>query len=278
MGLMDYFKPVSTWTARMVREFIENNTIGAYNLVDVRQPGEYEQGHLPGARLIPVGELSDREVELDPGKTTIVYCAAGVRSRSAASILDRAGFREVHSMAGGIHAWQGLVAKGFPESGISWFAEARSVGELAALAWIVEEGTKIFYEKVAQTLTGRDASELFLELAADEQHHKGMLSDVYRDITGTAGDIDFPSLLGSYPQERILEGGMVLDDALAWSLGKSPAEIAELALSLEAVSYDRYLAMQQRVTNERTSRIFGTLAGEEKRHLAKLTAMFEKLV
>lgn len=276
MGVMDYFKPVSTWTARMVREFIDKSNISEYNLVDVRQPVEYEQGHLPGARLIPVGQLSDRVEELGPDKTTIVYCAAGVRSRAAASILERAGFREVHSMSGGINAWQGLVAKGFPESGISWFAEARSVGELVALAWVLEAGTKLFYEKIAETLADRNASELFRALMADEGRHKEMLADVYRDITGIAGDIDFPSLLGAYPQERILEGGMGLEAALAWSQGKTPKEIMELSLSLEAVSYDRYLAMQDRVTYENSRRFFRTLAGEEKLHLGKLTAMFEK--
>ncbi len=57
MGVMGYFKPVSTWTAQKVREFISENDEGEYDLVDVRQPAEYERGHLPGARLIPVGQL-----------------------------------------------------------------------------------------------------------------------------------------------------------------------------------------------------------------------------
>jgi len=275
---MDYFKPVSTWTAQKVREFIDNRNSGEYNLVDVRQPGEYEQGHLPGARLIPVGQLSDRVAELDPGRTTIVYCAAGVRSRAAASILGRAGFREVHSMSGGISAWQGLVATGFPEAGIPWFAEARSMGELMALAWVLEEGTKIFFEKIAESLPVRDASALFQELAVAEEHHKEMLSALYRDIIGTAGDIDFPALLGSLPQERIMEGGMRLDDALAWLEGKTPEDILELSLSLEVGSYDRYLAMQEKVSSDESRKIFSALAREEKQHLGKLTAMFEKMI
>jgi rhodanese-related sulfurtransferase len=73
MGVMDYFKPVSTWTAQQVMEFFGGEKHGDYNLVDVRQPGEYKKGHLPGARLIPVGELSDRLGELDPAKPVIVY-------------------------------------------------------------------------------------------------------------------------------------------------------------------------------------------------------------
>jgi rhodanese-related sulfurtransferase len=73
MGLSDYFKPVSSWTAEEVRAFLRESNIESYNLVDVRQPEEYECGHLPGARLIPIGELKDRIGELDRSKPTITY-------------------------------------------------------------------------------------------------------------------------------------------------------------------------------------------------------------
>ena len=73
MGLADYFKPVETMTADEVRSFLAAHRPGEYNLVDVRQPKEYEQSHLPGSRLIPVAELSGRLAELDPKKPTIAY-------------------------------------------------------------------------------------------------------------------------------------------------------------------------------------------------------------
>ena len=73
MSILHYFKPVSTWPAEKIREFLNQKSPGEYNLVDVRQPKEYEQGHLPGAQLIPVGELPNRLGELDPTKPTIVY-------------------------------------------------------------------------------------------------------------------------------------------------------------------------------------------------------------
>ena len=73
MGILNYFKPVSTWLPEKVRLFLKEKNSGEYNLVDVRTPEEYKQGHLPGARLIPVGELADRLSELDPKKTTVVY-------------------------------------------------------------------------------------------------------------------------------------------------------------------------------------------------------------
>jgi rhodanese-related sulfurtransferase len=73
MGIMNYFKPVSTWPAEKVRLFLKEKNLEDYNLVDVRTPKEYEQGHLPGAELIPVGDLANRLSQLDPNKPTIVY-------------------------------------------------------------------------------------------------------------------------------------------------------------------------------------------------------------
>jgi rhodanese-related sulfurtransferase len=73
MGISDYFKPVSSWSAEEVRTFLNEKGAEKYNLVDVRQPKEYEQGHLPGAQLIPLGELANRVKELDPNKPTIAY-------------------------------------------------------------------------------------------------------------------------------------------------------------------------------------------------------------
>jgi len=60
-------------TAEEVREFLKNKNPDEYNLVDVRQPVEYERGHIPGARLVPVGEIPEHIKELDPDKPTIAY-------------------------------------------------------------------------------------------------------------------------------------------------------------------------------------------------------------
>jgi len=73
MGILDYFKPVATMTVDEVRKFLKDKDADDYNLVDVRQPKEYEMEHIPGARLIPVGEISDRYRELDLAKPTITY-------------------------------------------------------------------------------------------------------------------------------------------------------------------------------------------------------------
>jgi rhodanese-related sulfurtransferase len=73
MGVLDYFKPVSTWPPDRVQQFLDQKGPQEYNLVDVRTPKEYEQEHLPGARLIPVAKLETRWKELDRTKPTITY-------------------------------------------------------------------------------------------------------------------------------------------------------------------------------------------------------------
>jgi rhodanese-related sulfurtransferase len=72
-------------------------------IVDVREPHEWREGYIPGAKLIiPLGSLAKRAQELDPSKEIIAVCRSGNRSIGAALILQRAGFTRVSSMTGGM--------------------------------------------------------------------------------------------------------------------------------------------------------------------------------
>lgn len=85
-------------------------------LLDVRQPEEHAIASLPGSTLIPLPELTARAGELTTaaGHLLIVYCHHGIRSRSAATLLERLGFRDVVSLAGGIDAWSQRVDPAVP--------------------------------------------------------------------------------------------------------------------------------------------------------------------
>jgi hydroxyacylglutathione hydrolase len=74
-------------------------------VVDVRNPGETDNGMVPGAVNIPVGQLPGRLSELDPARPTVVYCAGGYRSSVAASMMRARGFVDVSDILGGYGAW-----------------------------------------------------------------------------------------------------------------------------------------------------------------------------
>src|SRR5229473_589650 len=83
-----------------------NERKSSLQVVDVRGPGEWKKGHVPGARNIFVPELRKRMSELDPKKATVVYCGSGYRSSIAASILKPAGFNELWNVPGSWEAWK----------------------------------------------------------------------------------------------------------------------------------------------------------------------------
>jgi sulfur-carrier protein adenylyltransferase/sulfurtransferase len=74
-------------------------------IIDVREPYEWEIGHIPGARLVPLSRIPEEIPRLDKRRETILYCKAGARSRFAAQQLADAGVTEVRNLAGGILRW-----------------------------------------------------------------------------------------------------------------------------------------------------------------------------
>lgn len=74
-------------------------------IIDVREEYEFEEGYIPGAKLIPIGQLTSRMNEIDKNKPVLVYCAVGSRSASAAEALAQSGYTQVYNLATGISSW-----------------------------------------------------------------------------------------------------------------------------------------------------------------------------
>jgi rhodanese-related sulfurtransferase len=86
---------------------------GDVEVLDVRTPEEYAEGHIEGATLIDFYEpdFADRIAELDHGATYVVYCRSGNRSEQAVALMKEQGFTAVNDLDGGVTAWS---AAGLP--------------------------------------------------------------------------------------------------------------------------------------------------------------------
>ncbi len=84
-------------------------------LVDVREPHEYQIAKIPGATLIPLGELPKRLSELNPADEIVMHCKMGGRSAKACDLLRQNGYTKVRNMTGGITKWSDTVDSSVPK-------------------------------------------------------------------------------------------------------------------------------------------------------------------
>ncbi len=180
-------------------------------------------------------------------------------------------------MEGGILAWKGLVAKGVPEMGMTYFSPAQTLEQLMALSWILEEGARKFYLEISRMLKDQTSGKLFEELSHNEETHKESISRLYREVTGKKFDPGFPgSILAEKPGEEYMEDGVRLSEALKWARDEGPMGILDLSISLEANSHDLYIKMERKVEDNQSKKVFHSLSTDEKEHLARLTVLLEK--
>jgi sulfur-carrier protein adenylyltransferase/sulfurtransferase len=86
----------------------------AFDLIDVREPFEYEIARIDGAKLIPLGEIADRTDQLQREQPIVVHCHTGKRSAQAVRLLQQRGFSNVYNLEGGIDAWSDQIDPSVP--------------------------------------------------------------------------------------------------------------------------------------------------------------------
>lgn len=252
-------------SAAQVRTFLSQQRDDTLQLVDVREPDEFASGHIPGAQLIPLGELARRKADLDPRRPTIVYCKMGGRGMAGAGILQSAGF-DVVNLRGGFLAWEGHAVDGLPAAGQAWFRASTTVEELLEQLYHLEEGARRFYARAAE----RVAPELraaFARLVEAEAEHKDEVIELYRRVVGREPHFDTDGT-----PERI-EGGQRLDEALAWLDRQDTTTIVEMAMALEATAYDRYSQLARLAPDPAHRPVFAEMAEGERRHLEEVTGL-----
>jgi molybdopterin/thiamine biosynthesis adenylyltransferase/rhodanese-related sulfurtransferase len=86
-----------------------------FELIDVREPFEYEIAQIDGAKLIPLGEIAERLDELEREQPIIIHCHSGMRSAQAVQLLQERGFAKVYNLEGGIDAWSDQIDPNVPK-------------------------------------------------------------------------------------------------------------------------------------------------------------------
>lgn len=83
-------------------------------LIDVREPAEFELARIEGARLLPLSRFDEWSHSLDPEREYVFACHHGIRSAQVCAFLARAGFGKLHNLEGGIDRWSSEVDQGVP--------------------------------------------------------------------------------------------------------------------------------------------------------------------
>ncbi len=270
MNWKNLFSPGQSISADNAKEYIKSHKNDTFQLLDVRQPKEYEQEHLPGALLIPLQEVVARKNELDPNKPTLVYCTVGVRSKAASQLLQGQGFKEVYNISGGIRAWNGTRAGGTEDIGMEFFTAA-DYADIFKMAYAMEEGLRQLYLGMVALVDSTEEKELLGTMAAFEERHKMGLINGFLPEGDEIPDIsDLDVMEGGMDRQQIMAHfGPHLHDM---------EDILNLGMLLEAQAYDLYsrLARQEKEPQRRT--LFTHLAEEEKIHLNYLARKLDQLL
>ena len=259
---------VETLSAQQAREYMAKHGEAEYELIDVRQPGEYEAGHIPGARLLPLSDLMDHIFDLEPGKDYLFYCRSGNRSRTAAEVAVEAELDgRIMSLDNGMLGWNGMELPDFPP--LEDFApRGDDVAATLEKAFELEKGAYLFYRGLSQNPPQNVVCMLLDELAGAKVSNARV---VYGYLETEGFDEHFQQAEG-----RILAEGRSVDDLVDWARRRPGGclGLTELALTLECRAYDLYRNLAAKLPTQ--SEAFLALAQREKQLIAPMLTALEQ--
>ncbi|MDY6932787.1 MAG: rhodanese-like domain-containing protein [Spirochaetota bacterium] len=253
--------PVDVW------DILRGDSRDEYIILDVRTPPEYEEGHIPGSRFIPLNELDQRYSELERLKKIIVYCRSGKRSMGGAILLCNLGLQNIHNMIGGVSNWPYELVKGPPDEAREFFKDVNDIKELFLFALQMEKSSQEFYLKVMQKIEDMETKDLMEKLSKMESKHLEMIYTQLKEVWPDAPSVQ------DIKESEFMEGGI----SLPYSLLKfdeesitSRMEALELALEMECKAFDLYHTMATKVEPSLIT-FFQSLALQERIHIDQLS-------
>ncbi len=249
----------------------------AYLLIDVRQPVEYMDAHIPGAILIPLKEFEERVEEL-PGKDLIFYCRNGARSKAAAltaEFFDDTG-RKTYNIDGGMLAWEGKKIKEVPQ--LKYFNPGKGVRETLLFAMNLEKGAFQFYSHIIDHYAHLGLNPVMEEVRDGETAHAALIYSHLKTATEEVASYEtiYAGLSG-----ELLEGGIRLKDLLANLAVDSDSmglDILENAINMEYHAFDLYRFVAYKTHDESLNSAFLSLSQAEKAHIHILIDAIDQYV
>lgn len=254
-------------TPESVKAYMSEHEESEYLLLDVREPQEYEQAHIPGARLLPLGQLETRLKDLPEHRDIIFACRSGARSRVAAhmAVEKMPRHQSIFNLEGGILAWQGHTVTDFPRVRLLVLEEGMQQTLMAAMD--LEKGAWNIYRHILDAYPGTALTRTIESLCQAELAHARALYDAWQrreEIPPRFEDV-FDGLKG-----EILEGGMPLEGALLrLESTMVPMDLAiyELALDIEFTAYDLYRYAGETTGDPALKSLFLEISEGEKKHM-----------
>ena len=265
-----------TLTSAEFKEYMQTHKEKNYLVIDVRQASEYEDGHIPGAKLMPLTEVETRLFTLPSDRDLIFYCANGGRSQWAASLAGEGEVSEktVYHLMGGMQAWEGKSLSGYPK--VKIFEKDQTLEKLLATAMDLEKGAWRFYQ-YAMDKYGDDPIRLILEqVSIAEKAHATLIYRFWKKFQHNPPPFDriYQSLEG-----EILEGGHNFEETcrrLDAVRKHGCAGVIDLAMTIEYSAFELYRTMAERSENSEAQSTFLSIAQAEKAHMRALTRAIDQ--
>lgn len=276
MKWKQFLTPVKSYNAAEAEKYISERSRDELTILDVRQPVEYEIGHIPGSKLLPLPDLMERIDEIDSEKPVVVYCAIGGRSRVAAQMLAGKGYKEIYNLSGGFRAWESKAAYGDITQGTDIFSADNTLEKTLTTAYSLEAGLRDFYILMSRNVKNEKTRDLFIKLSAIESKHQDRIYNEYVAISGKPADRDeFEKTQVS----RTLEGGLTTEEYIHFFKPdmESETDVIELAMSIEAQALDLYMRGANHCNNPKSEKALIRLADEEQTHLKLLGRLIDQI-
>ena len=284
MKLNSAVDEIKTLSPDEVKAILDEDKKGEFLLLDVRQPMEYEEGHLPGSVLMPLDELESRRDELYrelySGRKTIMYCRSGKRSMAAAIALCDLGFKNLYILEGGLNNWGFKMLKGKTEKKPRVIGKAANIKDVLVIAMKMEKMAYDFYIAARDKAKFEAARIMFQQLAEVElSHMRRLFLRLTGEIPESAGLSHIDHYLQQFDKEsknidiEISAALMQVDEEV-----KSEVDVLDIAIEKEYMANDFYKRAASVVDDEDVRALLHGLAHDERGHAATLLHQLAQVI